>query len=70
MVATCVRILLMTGVSWIGSRPSCGARRMAQTARNLVDCVIPHVPIPQWVLVWPIRIRLLAPQPTLLKPVL
>ena len=70
LVATCVRILLMTGVSWIGSRPSCGARRMAQTARNLVDCVIPHVPIPQWVLVWPIRIRLLAPQPTLLKPVL
>jgi ribosomal protein S27E len=30
--------------------PSCGGRRMAETAAHLVDHVLPHVPIRQWVL--------------------
>ena len=38
---------------------SCGARRMAQTAAHLVDHVIPHVPVRQWVLSLPIPLRLL-----------
>ena len=55
--------------------PSCGARRMAQTAAHLVDHVIPHVPVRQWVLIWvmslPIPLRLLlAAQPKLVTPVL
>ena len=36
--------------SWRGLCPSCGARRMAQTAARLVDCVIPRMPVRQWVL--------------------
>jgi hypothetical protein len=36
-----------------GFCPSCGARRMAQTAAHLVDHVIPHVPVRQWVLSLP-----------------
>ena len=48
---------------------------MAQTAAHLVDHVIPHVPVRQWVLIWvmrlPIPLRLLlAAQPNLLTPVL
>jgi len=39
--------------------PSCGARRMAQTAAHLVDHVIPRVPVRQWVLSLPIPLRLL-----------
>ena len=38
-----------------GFCPSCGARRMSQTAAHLVDHVIPHVPVRQWVLSLPIR---------------
>ena len=38
-----------------GFCPSCGARRMAQTAAHLVDHVIPHVPVRQWVLIWVMR---------------
>ena len=58
-----------------GFCPSCGARRMAQTAAHLVDHVIPHVPVRQWVLIWvmrlPIPLRLLlAAQPKLVTPVL
>ncbi len=57
-----------------GFCPSCGARRMAQTAAHLVDHVIPHVPVRQWVLSLPIPLRplrlLLAAQPLLLTPVL
>jgi hypothetical protein len=37
-----------------GFCPSCGARRMSQTAAHLVDHVIPHVPVRQWVLSLPI----------------
>ena len=33
-----------------GFCPSCGARRMAETAAHLVDQVIPNVPVRQWVL--------------------
>ena len=58
-----------------GFCPSCGARRMAQAAAHLVDHVIPHVPVRQWVLIWvmrlPIPLRLLlAAQPKLATPVL
>ncbi|MDP3086426.1 MAG: transposase [Rubrivivax sp.] len=54
-----------------GFCPSCGARRMAQTAAHLMDHVIPHVPVRQWVLSLPIPLRLLlAAQPKLVTPVL
>jgi Transposase zinc-binding domain len=54
-----------------GFCPSCGARRMAQTAAHLGDHVIPHVPVRQWVLSLPIPLRLLlAEQPKLVTPVL
>jgi ribosomal protein S27E len=33
-----------------GFCPSCGARRMTETAAHLVDHVIPRVPVRQWVL--------------------
>ena len=58
-----------------GFCPSCGARRMSQTAAHLVDHVIPHVPVRQWVRVWQLRLPiplrlLLAAQPKLVTPVL
>jgi uncharacterized protein (DUF983 family) len=58
-----------------GFCPSCGARRMSQTAAHLVDHVIPHVPVRQWVRICqfrlPIPLRvLLAAQPELVTPVL
>ena len=54
-----------------GFCPSCGARRMAQTAAQLVDHVIPHVPVRQWMLSLPFPLRLLlAAQPKLVTPVL
>lgn len=54
-----------------GFCPSCGARRMAQTAAHLVDHVIPHVPMRQWVLSLLIPLRLLlAAQPKLVTLVL
>jgi hypothetical protein len=40
-----------------GFCPSCGGRRMAATAARLVDRVLPHVPMRQWVLSVPIRLR-------------
>ena len=44
---------------------------MAQTAAHLVDHVIPHVPVRQWVLSLPIALRLLlAAQPQHLTPLL
>ncbi len=33
-----------------GFCPSCGGRRMAETAARLVDGVLPRVPVRQWVL--------------------
>jgi hypothetical protein len=54
-----------------GFCPSCGARRMSQTAAHRVDHVIPQVPVRQWVLSLPIPLRLLlAAQPELITPVL
>ena len=54
-----------------GFCPSCGARRMAESAAVLVDEVIPRVPVRQWVLSFPIGLRILfASRPELLTPVL
>jgi len=39
--------------------PSCGGRRMAEGAAHLVDHVLPEVPMRQWVLTVPHRIRYL-----------
>ena len=38
-----------------GFCPSCGARRMAETAAHLVDHVLPEQPIRQWVVSFPYR---------------
>jgi len=40
-----------------GFCPSCGGRRMAETAAHLVDRVLPRVPVRQWVFTVPIRMR-------------
>jgi len=40
-----------------GFCPSCGGRRMAETAARLADGVIPEVPIRQWVLTLPYPLR-------------
>jgi hypothetical protein len=40
-----------------GVCPSCGTRRMAETAAHLVDHVFPEVPVRQWVLSLPKRLR-------------
>lgn len=54
-----------------GFCPSCGARRMAETAALLVDDVLPHKPIRQWVLSFPYPLRfLLANNPQVLSKVL
>lgn len=41
-----------------GFCPSCGARRMSETATHLVDHVLPHKNIRQWVLTFPVPVRL------------
>ena len=41
-----------------GFCPSCGARRMSETAAHLVDHVLPVKNIRQWVLTFPVPIRL------------
>ena len=68
----CARELLVAfSCKLRGICPSCGTRRMAQTAAYLVDQVIPHVPVRQWVLSFPIPLRsLFAVHPELLTPVL
>ena len=54
-----------------GFCPSCGARRMVETAAGLVEHVFPRVPVRQWVLSFPWRLRLLfAARPDLLTRVL
>jgi hypothetical protein len=54
-----------------GFCPSCGAKRMSETAAYLVDHVIPSVPVRQWVLSLPIALRvLLAAQPNVVTTVL
>jgi hypothetical protein len=40
-----------------GVCPSCGQRRMCNTAAHLVDRVLPAVPIRQWVLSLPFELR-------------
>ena len=78
-----VRIVIMSDwwlsvvpkVGALGERrgfcPSCGARRMAESAALLVDDVLPHQPIRQWVLSFPFPLRfLLASYPELMSKVL
>ena len=40
-----------------GFCPSCGGRRMAAHAAQLVEAVLPRVPVRQWVLTLPYRLR-------------
>lgn len=40
-----------------GVCPSCNTRRMAETAAYLTDHVLPHLPVRQWVLSVPKRLR-------------
>jgi len=40
-----------------GFCPSCGGRRMSELAAHLVDRVLPHVPIRQWVFTVPVPVR-------------
>lgn len=42
-----------------GFCPSCGGRRMTEWAARLVDEVLPRVPVQQWVLSLPYRLRYL-----------
>ena len=50
-----------------GFCPSCGARRMAESAALLVDEVLPHKPMRQWVLSVPFPLRFLfASQPKIM----
>jgi ribosomal protein S27E len=54
-----------------GFCPSCGARRMAESAALLVDEVLPHEPTRQWVLSLPFQLRfLLASRPAITGQVL
>jgi hypothetical protein len=54
-----------------GICPSCGTRRMAETAADLVDNILPCVPVRQWVVSFPIPLRsLFAVHPELLTPML
>ena len=54
-----------------GFCPSCGARRMAETAAHLVDHVLPEQPIRQWVVPFPYPLRFLfATRPAVLTQVL
>ena len=54
-----------------GFCPSCGARRMVESAAHLVDHVLPEQPIRQWVLTFPFPLRFLfAAQPQVLSQVL
>ena len=55
----------------VASAPSCGARRMADSAAHLVDEVLPKRPIRQWVLSVPFPLRyLLATNPQVMSRVL
>jgi len=54
----------------LGFCPSCGGRRMAESAAHLVDHVLPEVPVRQWVISFPWVIRyLLAHYPALWRAV-
>jgi hypothetical protein len=54
-----------------GFCPSCGARRMTETAALLVDDVLPQQPVRQWVMSLPFALRyLLATRPEVITQVL
>lgn len=54
-----------------GFCPSCGTRRMVESAAHLVDHVFPEVPVRQWVLTFPFPLRfMLAAEPRALTAVL
>lgn len=54
-----------------GFCPSCGARRMVESAAHLVDHVFPEIPVRQWVLTFPFPLRFpLANDPRALTAVL
>ena len=54
-----------------GFCPSCGARRMSESAVHLVDQVFPRKPLRQWVLSFPFQLRfLLAKDPKVIGEVL
>ena len=54
-----------------GFCPSCGARRMAESAALLIDEVLPHQPMRQWVFTVPFPLRFVfATQPAILGQVL
>lgn len=54
-----------------GFCPSCGARRMAESAALLVDEVLPEQPVRQWVLNFPFQLRFLfASRPEIMGRVL
>ena len=54
-----------------GFCPSCGARRMAESAALLVDEILPEQPVRQWVLSFPYPLRFLfATRPTIMGQVL
>ena len=54
-----------------GFCPSCGAKRMAESASHLVDEVLPYLPFRQWVLSFPFPLRLLfAKDPQLTRQIL
>ncbi len=54
-----------------GFCPSCGARRMAESAALLVDAVFPKQPVRQWVLSFPYPLRFLfASRPAIMGQVL
>jgi ribosomal protein S27E len=54
-----------------GFCPSCGGRRMSETAIHLVEQVLPVKPIRQWVMSFPIQLRLLlAIRPKIMAQVL
>jgi len=54
-----------------GFCPSCGARRMVESAAHLVDHVFPEAPVRQWVLTFPFPLRFLfANDPNALSTVL
>jgi len=51
--------------------PSCGARRMVESAALLVDDILPEVPIRQWVVSFPYALRFLfATRPAVMGEVL
>jgi hypothetical protein len=54
-----------------GFCPSCGGKRMNEVASHLVESVVPHVPVRQWVISFPFSVRyVLAYQPQLVTSVL